>query len=103
MLKIGIVGSGHIAKHRHIPIFRKINGVEVFAVCDRVETVARSVSKEFGIRHYYTSLSDMLKAGIDVVDVCTSPMTHFSLAVEAMEAGCHVLSEKPLGMNVKEV
>jgi len=103
MLKIGIVGGGHIVKHRHIPIFKKINGVEVFAICDKVEAMAQSVAREFGVKHYFTNLSDMLKAGVEVVDVCTPPMTHFSLAVEAMEAGCHVLCEKPLGMTVKEV
>ena len=103
MLKIGVVGGGHIVRHRHIPIFKKINGVEVFAICDKVKSVAMSVAQEFGIKHYYTSLSDMLKAGVDVIDVCTPPMTHFSLVVEALEAGCHVLAEKPLGMNVKEV
>jgi len=103
MLKVGVVGGGHIVKHRHIPIFKKIEGVEVFAVCDKIEAVARSVAEEFGVKHYYTSLSDMLKAGVDVVDICTPPVTHFSLAVEAMEAGCHVLAEKPLGMTVEEV
>ncbi len=103
MLKIGVVGGGHIVKHRHIPIFKKISGVEVFAVCDKVETVAQTVAREFGVKRYYTSLSDMLKAGVDVVDICTPPVTHFSLAIEAMEAGCHVLAEKPLGMTVEEV
>jgi len=103
MLKIGVVGGGHIVKHRHIPIFKKIGGVEVFAICDKVESIARSVARRFGVKRYYTSLSDMLKAGVDVVDICTPPMTHFSLAVEAMEAGCHVLVEKPLAMTVKEV
>jgi len=103
MLKIGVVGGGHIVKHRHIPVFKKIKGVEVFAVCDKVETNAHDVAREFGIKHYFTDLSDMLRVGIDVVDICTPPLTHFSLAVEAMEAGCHVLVEKPLGMSVKEV
>lgn len=103
MLKIGVVGGGHIVKHRHIPIFKKIKGVEVFAVCDKIEAVAQAVAREFGVKRYYSSLSDMLKAGVDVVDVCTPPVTHFSLAVEAMEAGCHVLAEKPLGMTVDEV
>ncbi|MEM3551493.1 MAG: Gfo/Idh/MocA family oxidoreductase [Candidatus Bathyarchaeia archaeon] len=103
MLKIGIVGGGHIVRHRHIPIFKKINGVEVFAVCDKVESVARSVAKEFGVKHYFTRLSDMLQADVDVVDVCTPPMTHYPLIVEALEAGCHVLAEKPLGMTIKEV
>ena len=103
MFKVGVVGGGHIVKHRHIPILKKIKGVEVFAVCDKIESVARSVATEFGIKHYFTNLLDMIKAGVEVVDVCTPPITHFSLAVEAMEAGCHVLCEKPLGMTVKEV
>lgn len=103
MLKIGVVGAGHIVKHRHIPIFKKIEGVEVFAVCDKIEAVAQSVARHFGVKHYFTGLSDMLKAGVDVVDICTPPQSHAALAVEAMEAGCHVLAEKPLGMTVEEV
>jgi predicted dehydrogenase len=103
MFRVGVVGGGHIVRHRHIPILKKIRSVEVFAVCDKVESVARSVAMEFGVKNYFTSLSDMIKAGVDVVDVCTPPMTHFALAVEAMEADCHVLCEKPLGMTVKEV
>jgi len=103
MLKIGVVGGGHIVKHRHVPIFKKIKGVDVFAICDKVETVAQDVAREFGVKNCFTSLSDMLRAGVDVVDVCTPPTTHFPLAVEAMEAGCHVLVEKPLGISIKEV
>jgi len=103
LLKIGVVGGGHIVKHRHIPVFQKIRDVEVFAICDKQEAVARSVAEQFGIRHYYNSLSEMLKEKLDVVDICTPPQTHVSLAIEAMEAGCHVLVEKPLAMTVKDV
>jgi predicted dehydrogenase len=103
MFKVGVVGGGHIVMHRHIPILKKIKGVEVFAVCDKVESVAKSVAIKFGVKNYFTSLSDMIKAGVDVVDICTPPMTHFDIAIEAMEANCHVLCEKPLGMSVKEI
>jgi len=77
--------------------------VEVSAICDKQESVARAVAEQFGIRHYYTGLSDMLKEELDVIDVCTPPQTHFSLAIEAIEAACHVLVEKPMAMNLKEV
>ena len=103
MLKIGVVGGGHIVKHRHIPVFQKIRDVEVYAICDKQESIARSVAERFGIRHYHTSLSEMLKEQFDIVDICTPPQTHVSLAIEAMEAGCHVLVEKPLAMTVKDV
>lgn len=103
MVKIGVVGGGHIATHRHIPIFKKIRDCEVVAVCDSVESVSRDVATRFGIKNYYTNLSDMLKASPDVIDITTPPQTHFSLAMEAMEGGCHLLVEKPLAMAYKEV
>jgi predicted dehydrogenase len=104
MLKIGIVGGGHIVNHRHIPVFKKIKAVEVSAVCDMQESVARSTAQQFGIRKFYTSLSDMVsKQKIDIVDICTPPKTHVFLAGEAMDAGCHVLAEKPLAMTPKDV
>ena len=103
MLKIGVVGGGHIAKHRHIPIFQKMSDVEVYAVCDAVKSVAKNVASQFGIKHYYTDLSEMLKEDLDIVDVTTPPQTHVSVAREAIEAGCHLLVEKPLAMSVKDV
>lgn len=103
MLKIGVVGGGHIVNHRHIPVFKKIKDVEVSAICDKEEAFAKKTAEQFGVKKYFTSLSEMLKEQIDIVDICTPPKTHFSLAVEAMEAGCHVLAEKPLAITVKEV
>jgi predicted dehydrogenase len=103
MLKVGVVGGGHIVNHRHIPVFQKIKNVEVYAICDKEESIARSTAKRFGITHYFTSLSEMLKEEIDIADICTPPRTHLSLVTEAMEAGCHVLAEKPLAMTAKDV
>lgn len=103
MLKIGIVGGGHIIKHRHIPVFKKIKMVEISAICDMQESIAKSVAEQFGIPKSYNNLQEMLKEKLDVVDICTPPKTHFSLVIEALEAGCHVLVEKPLAMSVKDV
>lgn len=103
MLKLGVIGGGHILTHRHIPVFKKMKDVEIHAICDQQKSVAKSVAEQFGVKHYYTSLSDMLKEELDIVDICTPPQTHISLAIDAMEAGCHVLVEKPLAMTVKEV
>jgi predicted dehydrogenase len=77
--------------------------VEVAAICDKVESAAQNTARQFGVKQYFTNLSDMLKQEIDVVDICTPPRTHLSLATEAMEAGCHVLSEKPLALTVEDV
>ena len=103
MVKIGVVGIGHIASHRHIPILKKIKNAEVSAFCDVRESILDKYSKEFGVKKSYTSLSDMLKEDIDVVDLTTPPISHFKLGIECMEAGKHVIIEKPLAMTVKEV
>jgi len=103
MLKVGVIGAGHIVQHRHLPVFKKIHDVEVSAICDKEESTARDVAKRFGIRRYYTSLSKMMEEELDIVDICTPPQTHVPLAVEAMEAGSHVLVEKPLAMNTRQV
>lgn len=103
-LKIGVVGGGHIVVHRHLPVYQKLADADVVSLCDKRDTVAKSVAERFGIERYYTDLSDMLKREkLDVVDVCTPPQTHLPLAIEAMESGCHVLVEKPLAMNVNDV
>ena len=103
MLKVGVVGGGHILEHRHLPVLKKLDNVEVTAVCDIQESVAKRVSKQFGIPKYYTNFSEMVKDDLDFVDICTPPKTHLSLAIEAMEAGHHVLAEKPLAMTPQEV
>lgn len=102
-LKVGIIGCGYIAQKSHIPAFAKLREVSLVAICDKHEELARHVAKRFNIAHYYSSLSDMLREQkIDVVDICTPPDTHASLCIAAIEAGCHVLVEKPMVLTVKE-
>ncbi len=103
-LKIGVIGGGHIVVHRHLPVFKKLNNVEVSAICDKQEPLARNMAQRFQVRNYYTDIADMLKKErLDIVDICTPPQTHLPLATQAIEAGCHVLSEKPLAMKASDV
>ena len=102
-IKVGVVGSGHIVTHRHIPVLKKLKNAEVVAICDIRESSAKSVANRYGIKQYYTNLSGMLKEKLDVVDICTPPQTHASLIFEVIKAGCHVLVEKPLAMSVNDV
>ena len=103
MIKIGVVGGGHIVKHRHIPVFQKLKNAEVTAICDKDELIAKRVAERFNVKKYYTDLSEMLEQPLDVVDICTPPKTHSSLALQAIRQGCHVLMEKPIAMTTGEV
>lgn len=102
-LKAGVVGCGFIAQNAHIPSLLKCRNVRLVAICDRNEDLARSVAGKFKIGKYYTDFKQMLDVEkLDVVNVCTSIDTHASLAIQAMEAGCHVFTEKPLALNTKD-
>jgi predicted dehydrogenase len=101
-LKVGIVGCGGII-YQHLASMRKINNVRVVAVCDKNEALARRVAKRFGINSYYPELSHMLnREEMEVVDICAPPPTHPALAIQAMRAGRHVLTEKPMALTLKE-
>jgi len=103
-LKVAVVGCGFVAQKRHIPSFLRLReNVSLCAVCDLNQDLARSVANRFGIPNVYSNLSKMLsKERPDVVDVCTPPKVHASVAVEAMESGCHVLLEKPMAPSLSD-
>ena len=102
-LRVGVVGVGEISVESHLPVLKRLGSVELAAVCDRQLAVAKDVAAKFGIRRVYGDLSDMLlKEKLNVVDICTPPRTHASLSILAMEAGCHVLCEKPMATSVQE-
>jgi predicted dehydrogenase len=101
-IRVGIVGCGGAA-FWHMSSMRKIDGVKVPAVCDKNEALAKRVANAFRIKSYYADLSEMLdKEKMEVVDICAPPQTHLDLATQAMAAGCHVLTEKPMALTTRE-
>src|SRR5438876_8931458 len=94
MLRIGIVGS-RFAAHLHLLAYRRVYGVEARLAGVTSPTAERrdAFSRESGATAY-PSLAAMLPH-VDVVDVCSPPATHEPAALEAIEAGKHVLIEKP--------
>jgi len=102
-LRVGIVGCGTVAQLRHIPALRYGRGAQIVAVCDAKEDLTESVAKKFNIHGHFADLTEMLKQEeLNLVDICTPPRTHATLSIQAMEAGCHVLVEKPMAMSCEE-
>ena len=101
--KIGIVGVGGIAQKRHIPAFLNHPDVEIVAVCDNRQDVLDKVASDLGVKHKFTDYHDLLKLDeIDAVDICTPNFLHEDPTVKALDAGKHVLVEKPLARNAEE-
>lgn len=105
MLRVGIIGCGGIANGKHMPALSKIEEVEMVAFCDLIEERAIKASGEFGNGKSttYTDYKDMLvKENLDVVHVCTPNISHAQLSIDSLEAGAHVMCEKPMAKTSDE-
>ena len=105
MLRVGIIGCGGIAKGKHMPSLKKIDTVNMVAFCDVNEEKALYAAKTYGAEgaKVYTDYQKMLKEErLDAVHVCTPNNSHAPISIAAMEAGCHVLCEKPMAKTAKE-
>lgn len=101
-VRVGIIGCGGVANGKHLPALSKIESVEMVGFCDLVESRAAKAAKEYGTKKstVYTDYKEMLKdKTIDVIHVCTPNKSHSKISVDAMEAGKHVMCEKPMAKN----
>jgi predicted dehydrogenase len=100
--RIAVVGCGQIAD-AHIQEARKIEGVEVVAVCDSNIHMAQQAALRLGVPGAHTDLAHMLtKERPDVVHITTPPATHLPIAKSALAQGAHVYVEKPLTLDVQQ-
>ncbi|HIG16026.1 MAG TPA: Gfo/Idh/MocA family oxidoreductase [Candidatus Handelsmanbacteria bacterium] len=99
-LRVAIAGAGGIGRHH--AKWHAQGGSEVVAIlgsqADRIPTTSRQLQELFGFHgRGYTDFDDLLaRERPDVIDICTPNEAHFDLARQALDAGCHVLCEKPL-------
>jgi predicted dehydrogenase len=104
-LKVGIIGCGGIGEQKHLPAIKKIPEAEVTAFCDIIPERAEDLCKKFGVSgaKTYTDYKELLKDGsIDVVHVCTPNRSHSPITVDTLEAGKHVMCEKPMATSYVE-
>ena len=101
--RIGIVGIGWWASFNHIPVIQRSGVAEVAALCDLDEARVATAGDEFGIASRHTDLDAMLAAErLDGLVVATPHVAHRAPAVAGLEAGCHVLVEKPMATTAED-
>lgn len=105
-VKIGIIGCGGIANGKHMPAYKALaDQAEMVAFCDIIEERALKAKKEYGDKNSrtYTDYKELLKEKkIDMVCVCTPNISHSEITVVALNAGKHVMCEKPMAINYEE-
>jgi predicted dehydrogenase len=102
MLRVAIVGCGKIADE-HAHQVRRIAGTMLVGLCDAEPLMARQMSERFEGTPWFADLDTLLSDGRpDVVHVTTPPHSHYSVAMRCLNAGCHVLVEKPFTTSTDE-
>jgi len=104
-LRIGFIGVGGIANGKHLPGLSKVKQAKIVAFCDIVKERAEAGAAKYGVpgATVYTDAEKMLATEkLDVVHICTPNDSHAKYAIAALEAGCHVMSEKPMANNAAD-
>lgn len=104
-LRTAIIGCGGIANGKHMPALKATGVAEIVAFCDIIEERAIDAKNKFGTPEskVYTDYNELLKdESIDVVHVCTPNSSHAPISIAALDAGKHVLCEKPMAKTAEE-
>ena len=100
-LRVGIVGAGYVARY-HIEALRRLDFVEVAAICDVDKTMAQTLADRYKIPFVTDDVSAFADQRLDAVHVLTPPSSHCAITLKALDMGCHVLVEKPMADTVDE-
>ncbi len=101
-IKVGVIGTGFIGP-AHIEALRRLGNIDVVALADVDEETAKEKAAQLSIDNYYGDYRKLLAdSAIQSVHICTPNNLHYQMAKEALEAGKHVVCEKPLAITVAE-
>lgn len=101
-LKVAVIGCGSIAKHRHLGEYAGNPHVEIVAVCDINETRVNETAEAYNAQAYTNYEELLANETLDAVSVCLPNHLHAPVSIAALNAGCHVLCEKPMATSKEE-
>lgn len=101
-IRVAVIGCGSIAKHRHLIEYNNNPHVEIVAVSDINEARVKETAEKYHAKAY-TSYEALLESeNIDAVSVCLPNYLHAPVSIAALNAGAHVLCEKPMATSREE-
>lgn len=101
MLKIGVIGCGKITQVRHAPEYAENPECTLMAWYDAIPERAQAMARLYGGK-VCESIDELLALQLDAVSICVANRDHASVTIRALEAGCHVLCEKPMAVTMDE-
>ncbi|MBC8078499.1 MAG: Gfo/Idh/MocA family oxidoreductase [Chloroflexales bacterium] len=101
-IRVGIIGTG-FGQTVQVPGFRQLPNVEVVAICSGRMARAEAAAHTLAIPHAFDDYRAMLaQTNLDLVSIVTPVYLHRQMALDALDAGCHVLCEKPMALDQRE-
>ncbi|MBE1441297.1 Gfo/Idh/MocA family protein [Paenibacillus sp. OAS669] len=102
-IRIGMIGAGGIAKSRHLPNLKEIEGVELAAVANRRYENAQEAAEQFGFRKVYKTWQEVADdSEVDAVFICTPPILHREISEYCIARGKHVFSQARMAMDLED-
>lgn len=101
-LRIGVIGGGKIVRVRHLPEIQAHPAAEVRAVCDIVESRAQELAEKYSCQAYTDYHKLVQNPDLDAIVVAASNTTHAEMTIAALQAGKHVLCEKPMATSLED-
>jgi predicted dehydrogenase len=103
MLNVALIGTGKVALSNHLPGVSRCRDAALIALCDADPAVLAEASRASGITKTWTDpLACIRESGVDAVIVATPNRVHHPIVLAAIDAGMHVLCEKPLALTVPQ-
>lgn len=106
-VRVGLLGAGAVAQAVHLPAYRQLtrrDRARLVALCETEASKRRALAERTGVDHAVASIDELLAIDeVEAVDVCLPSHLHRDAVVRCLEAGKHVLCEKPLGLSVADV
>jgi len=103
-VRVAVIGAGAIAQVAHLPVLRRLPGVEVAAICDSDLGKAQALAARFDVKETFDDIEEVLKyTRPTAVAICTPNHLHEIHVVSALAAGAHVLCERPLALTLAGV
>jgi predicted dehydrogenase len=102
-LRVGVLGAGQIAQSAHFEACTKAANADLYAICDVADDLRERMVITHGAEKSYNDYDRMLSnPNVDAVIIATADVFHVPASIRALEAGKHVLCEKPVGVTVEE-
>jgi predicted dehydrogenase len=104
MIRVGIVGCGRVAQQRHLPVVAGLPEADLVAICDVDGDTRQRLSQQYSLKLSFDDYRELVtNDAVDAVMIATPTQYHVDVGVAALEAGKHVIIEKPLALGLDEI